>query len=80
MLRYGIPQRARGVVRVMPGEGEGEGACTVTVLECGAEFDEWSNGKDKFEGGVMGDDGCIYCMPLRAKRVLKVIPGPPLLR
>ena len=36
----------------------------------------YSEGKDKFEGGVMGSDGCIYCIPLRAKRVLKVVPGP----
>ena len=21
--------------------------------------------RDKFEGGVMGSDGCIYCIPLR---------------
>ena len=30
--------------------------------------------KDKFEGGVMGGkDGAIYCIPLRAKAVLRVI-------
>lgn len=71
---YAIPQRASGVLRVMPGVGGEEPV--VSVLECGAEFNKYSDGKDKFEGGVLGADGCIYCIPLRAKRVLKVIPGP----
>ena len=30
--------------------------------------------KDKFEGGVMGTDGSIYCMPLRARRCVRVVP------
>eukprot|EP00037_Helgoeca_nana_P024523 m.261169 g.261169 ORF g.261169 m.261169 type:complete len:426 (+) comp26660_c1_seq2:368-1645(+) len=72
---YAIPQRARGVLRVLPA-ADGSGNHEVTVLDCGAEFDTYSDGKDKFEGGVMGEDGCVYCIPLRAKRVLKLIPGP----
>eukprot|EP00438_Fugacium_kawagutii_P029243 Skav229578 [mRNA] locus=scaffold568:832458:843886:+ [translate_table: standard] len=32
--------------------------------------------RDKFEGGVMGSDGCIYCIPLRAKDVVKIVPSP----
>lgn len=74
---YGIPQRARGVVRVKPATNS-EDEPEVTVLNCGDEFDAYSDGKDKFEGGVMGSDGCIYCIPLRAKHVLKVIPASPL--
>lgn len=73
---YAIPQRASGVLRVLP-DPNGVDEPTVTMLECGAEFAKYSEGKDKFEGGVMGSDGCIYCIPLRAKRVLKVVPGPP---
>ena len=30
--------------------------------------------KDKFEGGVMGTDGSIYCMPLRARRCVRIVP------
>merc|ERR1711972_688368 len=71
---YGIPQRARGVVRVKPSPDSG-GEPDVTVLNCGDEFSMYSDGKDKFEGGVMGSDSCIYCIPLRAKHVLRVIPG-----
>lgn len=32
-------------------------------------------GKDKWEGGVLAPDGCMYCLPLRAKSVLKIVPG-----
>ena len=86
---YAIPQRSRGVLRVMPAGGvggiggagddaeeKGKGGDDVALLDCGDEYGTYSDGKDKFEGGVMGSDGCIYCIPLRAKRVLKIIPGP----
>uniref|UniRef100_A0A061RHK2 A1 cistron-splicing factor AAR2 n=1 Tax=Tetraselmis sp. GSL018 TaxID=582737 RepID=A0A061RHK2_9CHLO len=69
---YAIPQRAGYILRVEPRAGGGEPH--VQLLPCGADFE---GVKDKFEGGVMGADGCIYCIPLRAKRVLKVIPGEP---
>jgi hypothetical protein len=56
---YGIPQRAIGVLRVTPGG--------------------WEDGKDHvdlipFEGGVLGLDGCIYCIPLKSKTCVKIIP------
>lgn len=71
---YGIPQRAAGVIRIIPEaihgrEGEGD---VVDVLYCG---DEYVGVKDKFEGGVIDFDGAIYCIPLRAKKLLKVIPA-----
>ena len=87
---YGIPQRASGVLRIMPGilyekedisaDGDGDSSTLTTdsgedhvdVLYCGEDM---VHTKDKFEGGVMGGDGNIYCMPLRAKALLKVIPG-----
>ena len=31
--------------------------------------------RDKFEGAVMGGDGHIYCVPLRAKHVVKIVPA-----
>jgi len=45
----------------------------VDVMYCG---DDMVSCKDKFEGGVLGKDGSIYCIPLRAKSFLKVVPGP----
>ena len=71
---YAIPQRARGVLRIAPGADGAEPE--VTVLDCGTDFEKYSDGKDKFEGGVLGHDGCIYAIPLRAKKVLKIIPSP----
>jgi len=72
---YAIPQRSRSVIRIVPGPPaeEGGGDPFVELLDMG---DEMAAYKDKFEGGVMGQDGCIYCIPLIAKRVLKIIPGP----
>jgi hypothetical protein len=34
-------------------------------------------GRDKWEGGVVGNDGCLYGMPQRAKNVLKIQPATP---
>ena len=34
-----------------------------------------SLGDEKWEGGVVGNDGVLYCMPQHAKHVLKVDPG-----
>ena len=69
---YAIPQRSRSVLRLVPSAVEG-GHPTVELLDMG---DDMAQYKDKFEGGVMGEDGCIYCIPLIAKRVLKIVPGP----
>jgi hypothetical protein len=87
---YGIPQRSSGVLRIMP-KAVKEHVLqqhnniqdnveymndavedSVDVLYCG---DEMIGTKDKFEGGVMDKQGNIYCIPLRAKALVKVIPG-----
>lgn len=69
---YGIPQRATGVLRIVPGFLTESGEDHVDVMDCGPDF----NGvKDKFEGGVLGSDGCIYCIPLRAKTCIKIVPA-----
>lgn len=69
---YGIPQRSAGVLRIIPGYLRGDGAeDQVDVLYCG---DDMVHLKDKFEGGVIDLDGNIYCIPLRAKTLMKVIP------
>ncbi len=64
---YGIPQRATGVLRIVPRD---DGEDVVDIIDCGM-----MGVKDKFEGGVMGADGCIYCMPLRAKVCVKIVPA-----
>eukprot|EP00804_Cyclotella_cryptica_P019297 CCRYP_006189-RC/>CCRYP_006189-RC protein AED:0.04 eAED:0.04 QI:4178/1/1/1/1/0.75/8/136/603 len=79
---YGIPQRASGILRVVPpgvkrwnnyGDKLPHHCESIDVLYCG---DDMVSCKDKFEGGVLGLDGSIYCIPLRAKSFVKVIPGP----
>ena len=44
----------------------------VDAMCCG---DDIVSCKDKFEGGVMGQDGKIYCIPLRSKKFVNIIPG-----
>ena len=68
---YAIPQRSSSVLRVLPDPSHAGAGDTVELLELGPEF---SSCKEKFEGGVMGADGGIYCIPMRAKRALKILP------
>jgi hypothetical protein len=70
---YGIPQNSRGVIHISPNKDDPQhGKPDVDLVYCGEKFVSF---KDKFEGGVLGPkDGCIYCVPLRAKRVLKISP------
>jgi hypothetical protein len=65
---YAIPQRAPGILRIVPSRDKNIDAKVSLVL-----VDE--TGHEKYEGAVMGSDGCIYCIPLRAKRIVKLIPG-----
>jgi hypothetical protein len=58
---YAIPLHADGILKIVPETGE------VTEVGC-------IKGKDKWEGGVVADDGAMYCLPLRAKNVLKIDP------
>jgi len=64
---YAIPQRARGVLKISIVEEK----VHVEQLDCG---DKIANYKEKFEGGVMCS-GEIYCIPMRAKSVIKIAPG-----
>ena len=66
---YGIPQRARGILRLLPAPEAG-GEPEVTLLDCG----QADHPIDLFEGGVLGSDGCMYCIPLRGRSVVKVVP------
>lgn len=67
---YAIPQRAPGILRIAPVDG---GDAVVSLVDCGEAF---HGTKDLFEGAVMGKkDGHIYCIPLRAKRAVKLVPN-----
>lgn len=77
---YGIPQRSSGVLRIIPPGVKRYGRDGsllpdddehVDVIYCG---DDMVSCKDKFEGGVLGSDGKVYCIPLRAKSFVNVIP------
>lgn len=77
---YGIPQRSSGVLRIIPpgvprfdrnGVALPDDEEHVDVVYCG---DEMVSCKDKFEGGVLGLDGKIYSIPLRAKAFVNIIP------
>ncbi|CAB9518562.1 expressed unknown protein [Seminavis robusta] len=75
---YGIPQRATGVLRVIPAQFDEAGNEVekdhVDILDYGEDL---VGVKDLFEGGVLGQDGCIYCIPLRARVCVKVVPPLP---
>ena len=73
---YGIPQRAVGVLRIVPRGGDGTDDL-VDVIPCGEDM---MGVKDKFEGGVLGLDGRIYCIPLRAKLCVRITPDTVLAR
>eukprot|EP00978_Attheya_sp_CCMP212_P005750 scaffold12860_cov54-Attheya_sp.AAC.11 len=70
---YGIPQRATGILRIIPPSSSNEEEHVDTIY-CG---DDMVGLKDKCEGVVLGPtDEYIYCIPLRGKSLLKLIPGP----
>ena len=68
---YGIPQRASGVLRIIPARDR-DGEDHVDFMDCGPDL---IGVKDKFEGGVLGMDGNIYCIPLRSRICVKIVPG-----
>jgi hypothetical protein len=74
---YGFPNNAEKVLRIDPAARGGEGAATLlgdkTIIVGGAHR---TDGKYKYDGGVVGSDGCIYCIPGDADRTLKITPGP----
>jgi hypothetical protein len=70
---YGIPQRASGVLQIAPISEDADDD-HVDLVDCGPDL---VGVKDKFEGGVLGPDGCIYCIPLRSKVCIKIVPGKP---
>ena len=37
--------------------------------------DPFMVGNSKWQGGVLVEDGCMYCMPCDAKKILKIVPG-----
>ena len=70
---YAIPCDADHVLRI----GEGTTSCTTSLLPIeetgGRGFD--TRQAEKWEGGVLGEDGTIYCLPQAARRVLAIRPA-----
>jgi len=48
--------------------------CMVDIMDCGEDL---IGVKEKFEGGVLGADGCIYCIPWRCRTCVKIVPASP---
>ena len=81
---YAIPQRAHGILKVTPSKDPKNIDAKVEYLYFHntnydiideEEGEYFKLQKDKFEAAVMGNDGVMYCMPLRAKRIVKIVPG-----
>ncbi len=78
---YGVPQRSSGILRIIPPGVDRYGRNGVALsneeeyIDVMYVGDEMVSCKDKFEGGVLGLDGNIYCIPLRAKCFIAVKPG-----
>ena len=78
---YGVPQRSSGILRIIPpGVARyGRNGVALSTKEEHIDImyvgDEMVSCKDKFEGGVLGRDGKIYCIPLRAKVFVVVEPS-----
>ena len=70
---YAIPQRAHGVLKIEPSADRTKDAKVVS-LDCGGG-EYMKHQKDKFEAAVMAQNGEIFCIPLRAKQIVKIIPG-----
>lgn len=56
-------------------------ATRVLKIEPGPEprlsvFGSLPAGRQKWYGGLLGSDGCVYCIPNCAEQVLKITPGP----
>jgi len=85
---YGINQRSCGIIRIIPSSVMKEQLMKTNVLQhiSGEDIiddqvdiiytgDDMVQVKDKFEGGVMDLEGNIYCIPMQAKALIKIIPG-----
>jgi hypothetical protein len=65
---YGMPAHANTVLKIIPGD-------TPRLSEIGGPLrtgTHRSDGKYKYLGGVLGKDGCIYCIPSDADYVLRI--------
>ncbi len=85
---YGINQRSCGILRITPSSVLREQLKGTDALQRLSDKDlendhvELIYGgddmvlvKDKFEGGVIDLEGNIYCIPMQAKALIKIVPG-----
>ena len=70
---YCVPSWATSVLRITPSTG----ACALLGegLPCLANEAAAQDGRWKWHGGVLANDGCIYGIPCNAETVLKVDPS-----
>lgn len=67
---YGIPCNADGVLRIdVSSVVEDEGEAVITKEgDLGLDPEKW-------EGGVVGRDGNMYCVPQMSDHVLRIVPA-----
>mmetsp|Transcript_30396 Transcript_30396/g.45838 ORF Transcript_30396/g.45838 Transcript_30396/m.45838 type:complete len:386 (-) Transcript_30396:11-1168(-) len=61
VLKVVLKTEEEGILKIVPGK---------SVEMLGGPWE----GSDKWEGGVVGSDNCMYCMPQRGKYVLRILP------
>lgn len=71
---YAIPLAAETVLKIDLNGSSEEDDNDVVVSTMGLPLDP-NGGLAKWEGGVMTEDGCMYCMPNNFKKVLKIKPS-----
>mmetsp|Transcript_17566 Transcript_17566/g.26589 ORF Transcript_17566/g.26589 Transcript_17566/m.26589 type:complete len:542 (+) Transcript_17566:48-1673(+) len=78
-LIYAIPSDADNILCIDTDEsGEESKINGISYLNEGAAFtigDKIPDTKDKWQGGFLGNDGSIYCIPENFNRIMKVVPN-----
>ena len=71
---YAIPSNASRVLRIDPAA---PGDAAVEPIGPDLSTHGGQKKKKKWNGGVLGSDGCIYAIPFNASRVLRIDPAAP---
>lgn len=68
---YAIPLAAETVLRINTGSPDANGEPEVTTWKLPLP----NKVLEKWEGGVIAENGCMYCMPNNHKAVLQIVPS-----
>ena len=68
---YGIPLASETVLKIDLNQNDNDGHPVVTTMQLPEPFHVLA----KWEGGVMIEDGTMYCMPNNFKKVLRIKPS-----